>query len=711
MPSLPVSHSAATGRATRKSTWIVFGLLFTIGMVWATYTQHVWEDFYITYRASKNLATGNGFTFTVGERVHSYTSPIGGLLPALASLLTGNSSDRVALWLFRLMSTAAYAGAGAFLWRLARRMYVGLLPAVFLVAMVATDAKMIDFSTNGMEAPFVLLFLTWTFYALFVVPPRATLHLGLAWGGLMWSRPDSFIYIGALALGTLLFSRARPFLATRVSMLKQFFAAGGITALLYAPWLIWAWSYYGSPIPHTIVAKGLFKPVMTFGGFVKAIGDFPFKIVRDGASLATTFMPPYGVTTGWHPWAVKTSFGLALIALVLWIVPKVRWEVRVVSFAFTIGHFYLNYLAGFHSPWYLPTLTLLAFMAITTVLSQLDVVSASRVQLDRIGRTGWRRALIGVATLLPVSALVLTGFAAFEMKCSQSLSEDGNRRVLGQWLKANAATPHDTVFLEPLGYIGFFSGLKMYDYPGLCSPEVVAVRRKIPRIGNYTEHWPELIAYLAPDWVVMRDSEIEVVSRNAPELLTKYYQRQRVFDVRDKIKAMPFLPGRGYLDFDAHFEVFRRNAEISRSDFPIHAPITVPSLIEKQSWTGPAYFSEGHIAAHAPSLISTEVPTSARKIIGSFGFFPGSYEKPQDSTEGADFTVTLVAKDGSKREIFTTRLNPKENPDHRGDQWFSVEVPASEGSTVEFTTNPLPGKSNAYGWTYWKGLNFVLTRS
>jgi hypothetical protein len=240
---------------------------------------------------------------------------------------------------------------------------------------------------------------------------------------------------------------------------------------------------------------------------------------------------------------------------------------------------------------------------------------------------------------------------------------------------------------------------------------VVAVRRKIPRIGNYTEHWPELIAYLAPDWVVMRDSEIEVVSRNAPELLTKYYLRQRVFDVRDKIKAIPFLPGRGYLDFDAHFEVFRRNANIAREDFPIHAPITVPSLIEKQSWTGPAYFTEGHIAAHAPSLITTEVPSSARKIIGSFGFFSGAYEKPQDSTEGADFTVTLIGKDGSRRQIFTTRLNPRERSDHRGDQSFSVDVPESVGSTIEFTTSPIPGKSNAYGWTYWKGLNFVLTRS
>ena len=183
-----------------------------------------------------------------------------------------------------------------------------------------------------------------------------------------------------------------------------------------------------------------------------------------------------------------------------------------------------------------------------------------------------------------------------------------------------------------------------------------------------------------------------------------------MFDVRDKIKAIPFLPGRGYLDFDAHFEVFKRNANITRDNFTIRAPITVPTLLQKQSWTGPAYFSNGHIAAHAPSLISTEVPSSARHIEGKFGFFPGSYEKPQDSTDGADFIITLVMRDGTRRQVYSTRLDPRNVVAHRGDQSFNVEIPATEGSTVEFAIATLPDKGNAYGWTYWKDLTFDLTR-
>ena len=44
-------------------------LLFAVALAYGCYTQHAWEDFYITYRASKNLATGHGLTYTIGERV------------------------------------------------------------------------------------------------------------------------------------------------------------------------------------------------------------------------------------------------------------------------------------------------------------------------------------------------------------------------------------------------------------------------------------------------------------------------------------------------------------------------------------------------------------------------------------------------------------------------------------------------------------------
>lgn len=88
-------------------------LVFLVAMIFAVVTGHGWEDYWITFRASKNLALGQGLVFTPGERLHTFTSPLGVLLPAALSWLTGNHSDALVFWLFRLLSaTALAAGMG-----------------------------------------------------------------------------------------------------------------------------------------------------------------------------------------------------------------------------------------------------------------------------------------------------------------------------------------------------------------------------------------------------------------------------------------------------------------------------------------------------------------------------------------------------------------------------------------------------------------------
>src|SRR5213075_2971093 len=79
----------------------------------------------------------------------------------------------------------------------------------------------------------------------------------------------------------------------------------------------------------------------------------------------------------------------------------------------------------------------------------------------------------------------------WEMRVQQRVIEDGGRKIIGEWLRAHA-TPGDRVFLEPLGYIGYYSRLKAYDYPGLTSREVVTA------IQEGATGYPELIARLKP---------------------------------------------------------------------------------------------------------------------------------------------------------------------------------------------------------------------
>src|SRR5437870_2754322 len=99
-----------------KTGWLVALTAFAaaVPLAYALYTHHAWEDYFITFRHSQNLCAGKGLVYTEGERVHGFTSPLGVLLPALGYALTRNSSYLGALWIFRLISIAAFAG-GAWL--------------------------------------------------------------------------------------------------------------------------------------------------------------------------------------------------------------------------------------------------------------------------------------------------------------------------------------------------------------------------------------------------------------------------------------------------------------------------------------------------------------------------------------------------------------------------------------------------------------------
>src|SRR6185295_10437704 len=92
-----------------RPKWIVIALAAIIPLAFAAFTQHAWEDYFITLRCSRNLVEGNGLVFTPGERVHTFTSPLGVLVPALCKAITGANNEQATLWLFRLINASLLA--------------------------------------------------------------------------------------------------------------------------------------------------------------------------------------------------------------------------------------------------------------------------------------------------------------------------------------------------------------------------------------------------------------------------------------------------------------------------------------------------------------------------------------------------------------------------------------------------------------------------
>jgi hypothetical protein len=549
--------------ADRSIRWLIFAGVFAVALAFAACTHHAWEDYYITYRVSKNLAAGHGLVYTVGERVHAFTSPINVLLPAVLRIITGNTSDELVLWLFRIVSCALLATAAVLLFEVARKNSLGLIAVAVLVGLFGLDAKIVDFSINGQESAFMMFFLALTLNALMVRSQRTVLKLGLAWAGLMWTRPDGFVYFGAIALGFLLFDAGRSIGESRLGLLRIFLRAGAVTTILYLPWFAWAWHYYGSPIPHTITAKAcVSRYLMAAPGESPLEPDFllinllalPFRVLLGETFAGHTFLPTYWAFGGWPYAAILWSKCLSYPCALYWCLPFGQRQGRAASFAFMMSLFYLTDVAAYPAPWYFPNAAILGILVFAHIVQQgVDFARGLQDQRAALSRalTNLVRA---VAALVLSITLVTTAASAYQLRIQQREIEDGVRTQIGLWLQKNAASTTDSVFLEPLGYIGFFSQLKMLDYPGLCAPEVVAVEKRLRSASK-----ADIIAALRPDWLVLRSVEIPDIEHTIS--LAQLYSPVKTFDASQRLKAYRWLPGRPYLEFDQTFVVFRRNKD------------------------------------------------------------------------------------------------------------------------------------------------------
>ena len=146
--------------------------------------------------------------------------------------------------------------------------------------------------------------------------------------------------------------------------------------------------------------------------------------------------------------------------------------------------------------------------------------------------------------------MTLLACVAWQIRIQQEVIEDHGRREIGKWLR-DQATPGDRVFLEPLGYIGYYSRLKTYDVPGLSSPEVVrAIRSGITTFAD-------LITRLNPEWLVLRPGELEREGISQ-EWMADRYRLVKQVENKSRLDAIRFLPGRPWLELDAYFLVFER---------------------------------------------------------------------------------------------------------------------------------------------------------
>jgi len=448
------------------------------------------DDAYITYRYAQNLASGQGFTYNIGQPVLSTTAPLYALVLAAGALLepdlpaVANTLSALALWL-----------GATLLFVLGRREgtpWVGALAALLYLL------HPLLWLSLGLETS---VFLALALGAI-VAYRGGRLYLSAALLALATlTRGDGLILTAVLAadcivrwLGPVVRSGSVHPSARRplVPGLRPALGALGVYGLVLLPLLAWLTWQFGSPLPAALGAK-VAQSELGVTGFYAHTTYLQGLGILVRARLAQT--PLYAL------FAPAIVVGL----LVLW--RRGRWLQLLVAWgtAHLVGYTILGVTPYYW--YYAPLVPALA------CVSALGVVESARWLAHRTGarRPLVRRAAWGVgglwAAALIVALLWSDGALVRALDGPVPPPDDPVSKVLpeakvgpyeeaGRWLRDH--TPADAlVGVTEVGIMGYYAERPMIDFLGLLEPDVAQALARGDLYWALLRYQPDYLALTA----------------------------------------------------------------------------------------------------------------------------------------------------------------------------------------------------------------------
>jgi len=415
------------------------------------------DDAYITYRVARNLANGFGPVFNPGERVLSITNPGYMLLLAATSLFSQDFVALAVLWnglamlaLGGLLIDASRAG------RDQRAPALAALAATVAVAL--TLANPLLNAAVGMETPLYLAALLAVFAAYrraLAEPPhsqRWLLATAAAAAIAFLIRPDGLLAGLVVGVHWLATQRRVPWRALALAL------------LLTLPWVLFAWGYYGSPLPNTLAAKitqGLPDPAGQWGRQLWETARAWVTANPVAAALALVGLAA----------AVWPAAGLRRVAVQPTVALRVRRLLLLWAALYIAIHVALRVRGYF---WYfVPLLPVAALLAGDGAAGVVNWLAGIR----RSGQP-WR----AVRPLLVASLLVMLFYSALTA-ASSLVSPDppGQRQMAyqrsGLLLRELCQQPvQEPVGMTEIGILGYISDCRVLDFSGLLQGEIAHLR-------------------------------------------------------------------------------------------------------------------------------------------------------------------------------------------------------------------------------------------
>lgn len=464
------------------------------------------DDSYITYRYARNILAGDGFVYNPGERVLGTTTPLYTLTMVVLGGLTGGTQANfpVIAMLFNALSDALTA---LLLWKLG--MHLGYKLAGTAAALVwAVTPFSVTFAIGGLETSLYILLLTGTVYAYVRGYHKLTALLAAL---SLLTRPDALLLLIPLGLARLLthITHRTPHSIHRtlLSRVRDLIPELLVFVIPTSAWFTFAALYFGSPIPHSILAKSLAYQLPQNAALVRLLQHY-----------ATPFLGHLTFGVSW--------IGVGLVIYPFFFAIGARAAIKENRQLWPWVAYPWLYFAAFAAAnplifrWYmtppLPSFIFFIFMGMESILK-----TSIQSGADHVGTPGWRarvnQILLPLVLLLPL-ALTIKGWtlspdhgptrpaptmAWFKLENIYRQAAD----ILTQEIGEKPDSPLPILAAGDVGVLGYYTPTHILDTVGLNSPQTLDYYPLDEAF--YTINYavpPDLIYDHKPDFIIILEA-------------------------------------------------------------------------------------------------------------------------------------------------------------------------------------------------------------
>ncbi len=217
------------------------------------------DDSYITYRYSRNILAGNGFTFNVGERVLGTTTPFYTLFLTTLGAFTGgvHAPFPIISWLLNSLFDAVSC---VVLFEVGKKISTFRVGAITgLIWSIAPYS--VTFAIGGLETSLlILLILLMVYFYL----NMTIIGIWLCASFMILTRPDALIFV----LPLLFF----PIIQKKWDIFQP--KAMILAAIPLISWLMFSYIYFRTLLPHSIAAKSVAYLLPDNAAFIRLLQHF-----------------------------------------------------------------------------------------------------------------------------------------------------------------------------------------------------------------------------------------------------------------------------------------------------------------------------------------------------------------------------------------------------------------------------------------------------